>query len=174
MKLMPLSVRISKQDADYIALLDIAGAKTPSEKVRALISESRQRQSKAVGFDACVDFIQKELTPVNQEILSEERNKQIHSELIARIAEWLPATFACLAAFQLDTDKENGGLFELERELASRVMLLMESVLQMGITTHSPCYDSDLIRSRTESIIELASVIESVKNKVKAKGEGYE
>ena len=43
---VPLSVRVAPEDADFISRVEIAGAETPSEKVRALLAEARRRQNR--------------------------------------------------------------------------------------------------------------------------------
>ena len=39
---IPISVRISQEDADFIANLQVEGANTPSEKIRELLKQARQ------------------------------------------------------------------------------------------------------------------------------------
>ena len=43
-KSVPLSVRVSPDDARFISQIDIAGAATPSDKVRALLADARKRR----------------------------------------------------------------------------------------------------------------------------------
>jgi len=88
----------------------------------------------------------------------------MHSELISRFAEWLPATFSCLVSFQTGGNNAKEQLLLLERELADRLMLLTGSILQLGVTSSCPCYDSELIRQRMEPLIELALMIEQKNN----------
>ena len=38
---IPVSVRITQEDADFIAELKIEGANTPSEKIRELLKQAR-------------------------------------------------------------------------------------------------------------------------------------
>jgi hypothetical protein len=44
-KSIPISVRITPGDAAFLAQRSIEGAKTPSEKIRGLIAQSREQQS---------------------------------------------------------------------------------------------------------------------------------
>lgn len=164
-KLIPLSVRISQDDADYIAQLDIPDANTPSEKLRALISQSRQRQMGQHDFDSFMRLVRELISPSLQNILSIEHKEQMHSELISRFGEWLPATFSCLASFQTDGKNAKEELMLLERELADRLILLTGSILQLGVTSSCPCYDAELIGQRIEPLIELALMINQKNNK---------
>lgn len=164
-KLIPLSVRISQNDADYIALLDITDANTPSEKLRALILESRQRQMGKKDFDSSLRLVRELISPALHNILSIEHKEEMHSELISRFGEWLPATFSCLASFQPDEENSKDRLMQLERELADRLILLSESILQLGATSSCPCYDAELIGPRIEPLIELALMINQRNNK---------
>ena len=49
-KTVPLSVRVTDADAEFLARLDIAGATTPSEKLRALLTAERTRGEGAGEF----------------------------------------------------------------------------------------------------------------------------
>jgi len=160
-KMVPLSVRIAQEDAAYIAGLHVDGARTPSEKIRALIAEARQREYEAHEFAAVLRFVQAMLSPSVNKIRELERAHRMHSELISRLSEWLPATIAAIATVQAEQSSDAEMLLGFEAELAGRVMLLMESMLQLGVTANAPCYTSGLISQRIAPIAELVKMVES-------------
>lgn len=159
-KTVSVSVRLPEQDASFLSSMRLEGAETPSEKLRALISEGRKRQHGTEEYPAALKLAQESLGPTLRIIRSSERETGMHSELVSRLGEWLSDCMAFLvaangAATELDTD----ALIEIERGLAERVFVLIQSVLQMGVTQHSPCYDPSVIDKQLGPVMDLANVI---------------
>ena len=50
-KTVPISVRVSNEDAEFIATLQIDNAVTPSDKVRSLIKEAKQKKERVVSYE---------------------------------------------------------------------------------------------------------------------------
>ena len=156
-----ISARISQEDAAFISQLEINGAKTPSDKFRAIISEARQRQESQQNFHGFITLIQDMITPISAHIREAELTQHSHSELVTRTLEWLPDTMAYIL-FEGGINKEEQSqeeLLELESGIADRVFQLMESCLQMGVTQRAPCYDKQAIQSRVEPILDILRVI---------------
>ena len=171
-KTVSISARISNEDAEFISQLKINGATTPSDKLRAIISDARLRKSRIQDYRGSFQMIQELLMPVIEYVRQTELESHEHSELVTRSIEWLPDTLAFIvsAAPQRAGDKSVEKLKSLESGLADRVFRLIESVLQMGITRRCPCYDTDAINQRVEPILELAQVIESTSIRNKKEG----
>ena len=49
---IPVSVRITQEDADFIAELKIEGANTPSEKIRELLKQARLAHTQTRDYGA--------------------------------------------------------------------------------------------------------------------------
>src|SRR4051812_45976821 len=96
MKSIPISARLTEDDAAFLAGLTIPGANTPSDKLRSIISETRRRMDGVEDFSDCAELLRDMLAPTTRRI--RETNKQLHvrSELIDRLAEWLPEAAAYL------------------------------------------------------------------------------
>ena len=162
-KTVPMSVRISEADADFLNHLKIKGATTPSEKLRTIIAEARQRHSGERSYGDALALLEDIEAPAVRRLRDAENSTGQHSELVLGTANWLPDAMAYLLANLPDDNKESNGqrLRELEEGLADRVFAFIEQVLRLGVTRRAPCYDPSTIRHRIEPVIELADVIKS-------------
>lgn len=165
-KSVQLSVRISDSDATFLAGLNIPGAVTPSDKLRALIVEARQRHQETNDYGACLSFLQELVGPVDRKVWTEEKSAGVHSALVTHVLRWLPETTAfALAGISgaegTGTAAATETLKSLEAGLADRVFALTEETLRMGVTSRNPCYDPDTINQRIEPVLELSDVLKS-------------
>ena len=160
-KAVTISARISQEDALFLSQYKVQGALTPSDKLRAIITETRQRQQRLQGYRGSIDMFRDLLAPVDVQIRELELRHHIHSELLARVFEWLPdmMAFVVTSDAELDEHTEKEKLEEIEENLADRVFRLIESVMQMGVTQRCPCYNSKAISNRVEPVLDLARVI---------------
>lgn len=159
-KTVPLSVRMTPEDAEFVARLNVDDAHTPSDKLRAIIADARRRKLGTEDYPGSLKLIQDLLSPTLRIIRASENNQHVHSELISRLGEWLPECMAYLIASNgPDHEVELERLKEIERDLAQRVFVLMQSILQMAITRHSPMYEPDVAHEGVLPVLELAEVI---------------
>lgn len=159
-KTVPVSVRLPQDDAAFLSALSIEGADTASEKLRALIADARSRQHGTEEYPAALKLAQESLAPTLRIIRNSEREAGMHSELLSRLGEWLPDCMAYfVAANGAATELEADALCEIEHGLADRVFVLIQSILQMGVTRRGACYDADLISDRLGPVMDLAEVI---------------
>ncbi|NNF61554.1 MAG: hypothetical protein HKN06_09540, partial [Gammaproteobacteria bacterium] len=129
-------------------------------KLRALIADARRRQHGTEEYPAALKLAQESVAPTLRIIRNSEREAGMHSELLSRLGEWLPDCMAYLvAANGAATDLEADALREIERGLAEKVFVLIQSILQMGVTRRSACYDPVLISERLDPVMDLADVI---------------
>ncbi len=160
-KNVPLSVRVSEDDAEFIARLELAGAATPSDKVRALLTEARRRHERFRDYAGCLAMLEEMLQPTLHGIREAEHAEGVHSELVARVAAWLPDLVAFLltgiGAGAEEGDRER--LRAFEAGLADRVFRLIEAVLRMGVTRTCRGYDPTVIADRCDAIVELAGLV---------------
>ena len=159
-KTVPISVRLTPEDAAFIAQLNVEDAHTPSDKLRAIIVDARRRKRGTEDYPASLKLVQDLVAPTLRVIRASERVHHVHSEMVSRLGEWLPECMAYLIASngqEIELDSEQ--LKEIERDLAQRVLVLMQSVLQMAITRHSPMYEPDVAHQGIEPVLELAEVI---------------
>ncbi len=170
-KTVQLSARISYEDAEFISQLKIEGAKTPSDKLRSIITDARNRHDGMHDYNGCYKLIQNLILPILEKIRHHELNHHQHSEFIIRFLEWAPDIIAYVVSSVPDEKNKNikEELIKYENEITERVFRLFVSVLQMGITPYCPCYDPNIISNKIDSILTLTNIIDKTKNKEKAK-----
>ena len=157
---IPISVRITPEDAEFIAAMDIAGASTPSDKVRAVLGEARRRRLDPRDYAGCLAQLQEMLAPALRGLRQAERDLGAHSELLTLVGEWLPEMMASLIAGAAEIEPGDAieSLREVESDVADRVFRLIESVLRLGVTETCRGYDAAVIDSRLEAALRLAEV----------------
>jgi len=159
-KTVPISVRLTPEDAAFIAQLNVEDANTPSDKLRAIIVDARRRKHGTEDYPGSLKLVTDLLAPTVRIILASERDHHMHSELVSRLGEWLTECMAYLiASNEHHTELNPEQLKEIERDLTQRVMVLMQSVLQLAVTRSSPMYEPDVAHEGVIPVLELAEVI---------------
>lgn len=164
MKSVSISVRISQDEAEFLAGLRIPGATTPSEKLRALIADAHCRERGPVDYSDSITQVQQWLAPLLSTVQMAEGNQEQHSDILAILREWLPdfLAYARLASNSTNSTGSAPALEELrvlERGIADRLFRLMERLFQLALISRCHCYDSELITKRMEQIRQLATII---------------
>ena len=158
-KNVPLSVRVSEEDAEFIARLQVSGATTPSDKIRAMLAEARRRHEGVQDFEGALTMLEDLLAPVLHRLQGAEVEQRLHSELLSHVAHWLPELVALLlTAFNGVKRLEREHLQELESEVADRIFRLIEDILRMGITRECRGYDPTVVARRMGPVLELAEL----------------
>ena len=160
-KSITISARIAHEDAEFLSQLKINGAATPSDKLRALITEARKRKAQPRDYGGCLAMIQEWVAPLVTRVRQAELEQKVHSDLLTRTFEWLPEMVAyLLAAPPAQGDQWSADqLAEYEQGLADRLFRLTTALLQLGVTPQCPCYNADAIARRIPAVIDLADVI---------------
>ena len=161
LKSVPLSVRVSPDDADFIENIEIEGAATPSEKVRALLADARKRQQGFSDYPSCLSMVQEMLSPTLQRLRSAEHRERVHSELVLELTQWMPEALAFLLTTLDDTEQDREVLQAFEEGVAERLFRLIENVLRMNVTRTCRGYDPEVVARRMGPVFELVRVIEA-------------
>ncbi|GAB6093805.1 hypothetical protein JCM14469_00570 [Desulfatiferula olefinivorans] len=166
-KTVPISVRISHEDAEFLSRLTIGGAGTPSDKLRAIIREQRQRQSTTTDYPGCFQTIQTLMAPVIEAVRQAENEQGIHSELIFRAFDWFPDLIACVMSSLPESPNAPAAadLGELEKNVAERLFRIMESVLQMGTNRWNHCYNPQQMEKRSRPLLDLAALVRQLEDR---------
>ncbi len=163
-KTIPISVRVTGEDSDFLAGLDVPGAATPSDKIRTLIREARLRDAGEQSYSEGLSYQEQQLAPLIRTLRKAEHDLNIHSELLVQFLNWLPETTAYLHVELRAGDSgvdTQANLTALEKGMAERLMGLLEACMRLAVTPTEPCYDSSCVRSKLLPILELSSLIKS-------------
>ena len=155
---IPISVRISQEDADFIAELKIEGANTPSEKIRELLTQARLAHSQTHDYGTALAAQEQIFQVARRDVLHAEKEFGIHSHIVARLFEQLPDLAATLAA-DLPENAQEADLKQYERELMWRIVRLTDSILQLAVTGKGAAYD-DTVLQQLENTLKLAKIVQ--------------
>jgi hypothetical protein len=160
-KTIPLSVRVSEEDAEFLASLELDGAATPSEKLRGLIAQARQRHGEGRTYEGALAIVRELLEPTSQQLRARELKSRQRSELIADTLYWLPDLVAYLMAGPSTRPGKNDAadLVEFEAGVAYRIFRFTEAVLRLGVTAKAPCYDPAVVTAGIGGTLELAQLV---------------
>lgn len=154
---IPISVRISQEDADFIADLQIDGANTPSEKIRELLKQARLAHIQSRDYATALSNSEQFLQGAKYHLLHAEKLFGVHSHILARLFELLPDLTATLAV-DLPEKIELSDLKKYEREVMWRIVRLTDSILQLAITGKGAAYDDNVL-NQLANTLELAQII---------------
>lgn len=177
MKTVTMSVRVSAEDAAFIAGLEMSGASTPSDKLRAIIAEARQRHAGVADLAEAVRRGEELVASSRRRVRDLEHRHRVQSELVGLVSDWLPQATALLMTFgageRSGAAKRAGAdereqLMELERRLADSLFTLIESVLRLGVTRTCRGYDPAVVSERLGPSLEIARLIEAAKESKEA------
>ena len=160
-KSIPLSFRVTDEDAEFLAGLEIPGAITPSEKLRALITRARLEHAQERTYEGSLGRVRELLEPTSQTLRAREMTIRQRSELIADTLYWLPDLVAFLMAGPESSKKGGEDLKAFEAGVADRIFRFVEAVMRLGVTAKAPCYDPDLVTNGIAGTLELSQVIVS-------------
>ena len=155
---IPISVRISQEDADFIAELKIEGANTPSEKIRELLTQARLAHSQTHDYSTALAAQEQFFQVARRDVLHAEKEWGIHSHIVARLFEQLPDFAATLAA-DLPENAQAADLKRYECELMRRIVRLTDSILQLAVTGKGAAYD-DTVLQQFENTLKLAKIVQ--------------
>jgi hypothetical protein len=160
-KSIPISVRVSEDDAEFLATLELPGAATPSEKLRTLIARARAQQAEGRTYESSLALVRELLEPVSQSLRARELSSRQRSEMIADTLYWLPDLVAYLMTGpgSRNAKSEARDLVEFEAGVAQRIFHFIEAVLRLGVTSKAPCYNPAVIGEGLQGTLELAQLM---------------
>jgi len=169
---VPLSVRVSDDDAAFLAKFEAPGANTPSEKLRAILSAARQRQEGARDFNGYARVVEDMLRPAHQRVRTVQREVGIRSHFVSKLYERMPELLAELVASAPEPGQDAEALRNFESTLADQMFALIEEILDMGLTSRSRTYDPDLIREKLPPLLEILDLLKISQDQQKEKDHG--
>lgn len=164
-QMQTLSIRIPDDDFNWLLALDVAGAKTPSEKLRAILARTRQLDSGLTQPETCTAWLRELCQPLVGATHACERQSGSRSDIMAAVFEWAPRIMATLVAAHPAATLTAEQAREIEAMLAQQCFRLLVSLLRAGITSTPATYDAQVLDRHLVEIIEIAAIISSIKGK---------
>ncbi|CAA0126014.1 Uncharacterised protein [Halioglobus japonicus] len=160
-KMIPLSARISEDDLEFLSQLEVEGCTTPSEKIRALVAESRTRYLGGFEYKTRLKAYQEDLGKLGIAIREIENENNIHSEILTTVLNWLPDLMAYIVTSEcrLEESPSEAELIKLEKAVVGRVFGLAQSVAQMGFSPDIPSYDAMAFKKKLQDLAEIFQLL---------------
>ncbi len=154
---IPLSVRISQEDADFISEVRIGDANTPSEKIRELLKQARLAHTQEQDYAGALASVERFLQAAKHHVLQAEQAHGVHSSVLARLFELLPDLLATLIA-DADADADKQALQVYEEKVMRRIVRLTDAVLQLAVIGKGAAYDDNVLK-HLDNTLQLAQVV---------------
>ncbi|MHA7773683.1 hypothetical protein [Roseibium sp. M-1] len=171
-KSIPISVRLSDDDFEFLAGYEVQGARTPSDKMREILRLAREREEGTQDVATCEDMLRSMTRPAERRLRQMQRETGTRSDFVIKLYERLPEMVAELVAAAPAPDKEpekSSGkttgkateeLMRFEADLSAQLFALVEEIFNLGLTSQSRTYDPDLMDQRLEPILEIARLLD--------------
>lgn len=157
-KTVPLSVRISDEDAEFLARLDIGDAHTPSEKMRALLASERRLRAGPRDAGEASEMLSDLMRPARRRLRDAEREGAVRSEALEKLYDRLPE-LAALALAGPQTGESGAVLVDFEARMLEQAFSLFEDLMRMGLLSEPRCHAPDALKSRLATVAELADLV---------------
>jgi hypothetical protein len=82
-QMQTVSARLPSEDLQWLSALELPGAVTPSDKLRALIAQMRKQHEGALDYAACLAWLRDLLSPFVIELRGIEHRERTHSEALS-------------------------------------------------------------------------------------------
>ena len=158
-QMQTVSARLPSDDLEWLSALDLPGAVTPSDKLRALIAQMRKQHEGALDYSACLSWLRDLLSPFVIELRGIEHRERTHSEAVSAVIAWAPQVMATMLSARDFGDEGIGRSREVEDALVQCCFRLLIALLRLGVTPAAECYTPDVIEKHLPRIIELVELI---------------
>lgn len=154
-----VSARIPVEDLEWLATLELQGASTPSDKLRALLTQVRRQHEGSMEHRASLQWMRDLVAPFVAAIGELEHRHGKHSEVMRLVSDRVPQVMAVLVAESRLGHEPLRKAQEIEEKLLARCLQLTAGILRLGITPAADCYDPQLLERHLPALIDLVQVI---------------
>lgn len=168
MKSTSLSVRVSDDDAAFLARLEIADATTPSEKLRALLRAERDRTEGGRDPLRAADVSRDLLAGALRKIKILEAKLGIRSGLVRETYDRLPDIMGRAIVGVADgTEDAESRAQNFEAELVDELFDLLHVTVELGMSPQRRVYDASALEGRLTALLNYVLVFGEAKEKLK-------
>ena len=158
-QMQTVSARLPSEDLQWLSALELPGAVTPSDKLRALIAQMRKQHEGALDYAACLAWLRDLLSPFVIALRGIEHRERTHSEAVSAIIAWAPQVMATMLSARDFGDDGVARAREVEDALVQSCFRLVIALLRLGVTPAAECYTPDVIEKHLPRIIELVQLL---------------
>ncbi|MEW6339790.1 MAG: hypothetical protein AB1704_03750 [Pseudomonadota bacterium] len=155
-----VSVRIPEDDLAWLSSLQLQGASSPSDKIRALIADAQRRATGENDFVSCVALLREQVRPLLEATQAYEHATHSHSEIVTLLATQMPELMASLITALPDGKRVAEVAREIEARLTAKAMRMLLGLLRLAVTQRPPTYDPAVLNHYVTELQELTQVIQ--------------
>lgn len=160
----PLSVRLTDEDTSFLARLQMDGALTASDKIRALIRQARERTGQPESFSAALAISHDQLAGSMRALRVLEIEADAHSDVVIGLMTSAEEMLAvALSAPRPDEGGDRQALVRHEARLVDCAARMTEQLLRWAVTPTAPAYDARVVARRIAALGELMELILAAK-----------
>ena len=159
MQMQTLSARIPTADMEWLLSLDMQGAVSPSDKLRALIGQMRRQHDGTFDYQRSLSWLRDLVAPFVTAIRALEHQNRMHSEALTLAAETLPRIMATLLSERDLTADAKSRAMEIEEIVVQQCFQLSTSILRLAVTRDAGCYSADVFDRHVPSVLEIAEIV---------------
>ena len=168
-QMQTVSARLPSEDLQWLSALELPGAVTPSDKLRALIAQMRKQYEGALDYSACLAWLRDMLAPFVIELRGIEHRERTHSAAVSAIIAWAPQIMATMLSARDFGEDGAAAAREVEDALVQSCFRLLMALLRLGVTPSAECYTPDVIEKQLPRITELVQLITATRETLKEK-----
>ncbi|MEM7427263.1 MAG: hypothetical protein AAF441_14300 [Pseudomonadota bacterium] len=150
--------------------LETKDAVTPSEKIRAIIKDARDRKEQGNSPDRLMDELHGQLQDLQRNLSVAERPERVHSEFLRFVLDWQNQFAQSILFAGIGDEAKVEDLQRFEDDLADQVFRLIDYIARLGVTPKAPCYNSALIRDKLLENMDLLHLVETQVEKGESNG----
>ena len=159
MQMQTLSARIPTEDMEWLAGLEIQGAVSPSDKLRALIAQMRRQQEGTLDYERSLGWLRDLVAPFVTAIRAVEHHNRMHSEVLTLAAEWLPQVMATLLSERALAKDAKKRAVDVEEIVVQRCLQLLVSIMRLAVTRDAGCYNPAVVDKHLPKVLEIAHIV---------------
>ena len=155
-----LSTRLGQADAEFLQRLEVNGARTPSEKLRKLVAQARQRAEGAGSYRDAREVLDDLARPALAAVAAHEHEAGTRSEALAAVAAALPEALAAMLAAARWKADDAQAFRALEARVVRRTLGLAAQLMRLDVAPRTPCYDPSLIEGERAALAAVVAGVE--------------
>jgi hypothetical protein len=159
MQMQTLSARIPSEDIEWLASLDIQGAVSPSDKLRALIAQMRRQHEGTLDYERSLSWLRDLVAPFVVGIRAFEHNNRMHSEVLTLASEWVPQVMATMLSERALGKDAKKRAIDIEEIVVQRCFQLLASIMRLAVTREAACYSPAVIDKHISTVLEIAEIV---------------
>lgn len=156
---VPVSVRLSPEDASFLAALEIDGCVTVSQKIRHVVSQARMAAQAKEDVTQDQEVIGQKVEPFRRKIAALEASGQ-SAVFLRQLCHWLPAVMAMIeVAGETATD-----LGAIEIKARDKMLDILDHMARQALTEESLNLNSHLFSDMRPNLIEILKILAEREN----------